>query len=390
MKTKRIFIIVGAIFFSVVSFAQEDWKPRIHFTGYLNSVVEYSDHADESAVKLPAEKHWGIGLAQVGFLATYKPLEKIEIKTTIVYSPWVRSWHDVLIEAYGKYRFNEKFNIGAGKFLTPLSPSNLSFYAPLNTSGVLPMVVSHHMFFPQSISGFQVAGAFGDDFKIDYNATYGNYYITDHIESGVLGIQGQEELWPFQGHYEVYEGNKPESYLGGSGRLAFNYQDFVNLGLNIFEGTESNLVVLDPATSEPSSFEPARQTSFGVDLHVNVKKIKLNTEYWMANAVTTKSATEYKMDYEGYYAELIYDGGQLKPWIRYEYIEDAQAVYTNGDFVNIPIVSYSGGIAYRPIYETIFKLEYRRVLIEDYQDTGLPSTDFQDYNYYLLSVVLSF
>ncbi|NVO09304.1 MAG: hypothetical protein HXX16_05005 [Bacteroidales bacterium] len=388
MKKKFGFFLLFLMLYYVNSFAQDEWKPQTHFTGYLNSIIEYSGHSNVSALGVPTEKHKGIGLAQAGFLATYKPLEKLEIKSTLVYSPWVRSLHDVVVEAFGQYTFNQGFKLGAGKFLTPLSPSNLYYYAPLNPSGVLPMVVSHHMFFPQSVSGIQITGSFGENLRMNYNVTYGNYYITDHVEGGIIGIQGQEEIVPFQGHYEVYEGNIPKSYLGGSGRLSFDFKEIGTLGLNIFEGTESNLVVLDAGTGNVSSLEEAKQRSLGVDLHLNIQKFKLNAEYWNADLKTTESVPIYSLVYKGYYAELIYDGGTLKPWLRYEYIEDAKAVFTDGSLVDLPMASYSSGIAYRPFYETIFKFEYRRCLVEKYQKTSY--TNFKDYNYYLLSFVLSF
>lgn len=390
MRTKLFYLFFGLSFLPMLLTAQNDWKPQTHFTGYINSVAEYSGHQDTSAIGLANPRHAGIGLAQVGFLASYKPLEKLEIKSTLVYSPWVRSWHDVVVESYGLYSFNNQLKVGAGKFLTPLSPSNLYFYAPLNPSGVLPNVVSHHMFFPQSISGFQVAGELGEDLKAKYNATYGNYYITDHLEGGVLGIQGQEEIVPFSGHYEVYSTSRPESYLGGSGRLSLEYTELMKLGLNLFDGTESNLVVLDPATGGPASFEQAKQISYGVDFHLNVKDIQLNAEYWYANIHTTKSVPEYKLNYTGYYGELIYNGTILKPWARYEYIEDAKAIFADGSLVDLPAVTYSAGLAYRPIYETIFKLEYRKILVKDYEKTDAPASSFKDYGYMCFSFVFSF
>ncbi|NVO09308.1 MAG: hypothetical protein HXX16_05025 [Bacteroidales bacterium] len=388
MKKKISFFLLFLMLHYMNSFAQDEWKPQTHFTGYINSIIEYSDHSSTSVIGVPTVKHRGIGLAQAGFLATYKPLEKLEIKSTLVYSPWVRSLHDVVVETFGQYTFNKGFKLGAGKFLTPLSPSNLYYYAPLNPSGVLPMVVSHHMFFPQSISGIQIAGSLGENLRLNYNATYGNYYITDHLEGGIIGIQGQEEIAQYAGHYEVYEGNIPKSYLGGSGRLSFDFKEIGTLGLNIFEGTESNLVLLDATTGNVSSLEEAKQRSLGVDLHLNIQKFKLNAEYWNADLKTTKSTPIYSLTYKGYYTELTYDGGAFKPWMRYEYIEDAKALFTDGSLVSLPMTTYSGGIAFRPIYETIFKLEYRRIMVEEHQKTPLPN--FKDYNYYLFSFVFSF
>ncbi len=390
MKKKLRIVLLGIITLSFSLYSQDSWEPQTFVTGYVNTIAEYSGHADTSVLGLPATKHWGVGLAQVGLLASYKPREKLEFKSTLVYSPWIRSWHDVVVELYSSYKFNEKLIVGVGKYLTPLSPSNLYFYAPLNHSGVIPMVVSHHIFFPQSISGFQVGGEMGDDLEVAYNVTYGNFYITDHLESGIIGVQGQEEIFPFQGHYEVYEGNRPESYLGGSARLAFKYNEIVKLGLNLFEGSEYNLIVLDPATGGVAAIEPATQRSLGTDLHITLKQFKLSGEYWSAKGKTTESATEYSLDYMGYYSELVYNGDKLKPWVRYEYMDDATAIFTDGSEVNLPLSSFSTGIAYRPIFETTFKLEYRRNMVSELEETDFDSEDFKDYNYFLFSVVLSF
>lgn len=394
MKNRHAILGIMLFISCSIATAQNGWEPQTFITGYINTIAEYSDHADTSVLGIPNDKHIGIGLAQVGLLISYKPMEQMEIKSTLVYSPWVRSWHDVVVETYASYKFNPLLKVGAGKYLTPLSPSNLYFYAPLNPSGVLPMAVSHHIFFPQSISGLQLAGETGGDLKIRYNLTYGNFYITDHLESGIIGIQGQEEIFPFSGHYEVYEGNRPESYLGGSGRVEFGYNNLFNLGLNIFEGTEYNIIRLDPATGAPASIEPAQQRSFGTDLHLNISNVKLNAEYWYAKNKTTDDAVfDIDIEYDGYYGEIIYDGDRIKPWLRYEYMNDAFTVLSDGSEVALPFNTFSGGIAYRPIFETTFKLEYRRVMVEKLEkldELVFDSSLLQDYNFFLFSFVLSF
>ena len=99
---------------------------------------------------------------------------------------------DLFVEAYGRYTFNEGFKVSLGKYLTPLSPVNQYFFAPLNTAASLPMLVSHHYLLPQSISGLQLSGEFGEDIKMGYNFTYGSYLSVGHSAFGMVGIQGRE------------------------------------------------------------------------------------------------------------------------------------------------------------------------------------------------------
>ena len=158
MKKSIFMMWVAAMFFSLNTMAQSDWTPTKQITGYVNAVAEWTDLGTLKDLN----KETGIGLSEAGFLASYKPLEKLELKTTLVYNHKMASFQDMLVEAYGIYSFSRGFKVGAGKFLTPLSPANVYFYAPVNPSGILPMMVSHHFLTPQSIAGIQFSGEFGE------------------------------------------------------------------------------------------------------------------------------------------------------------------------------------------------------------------------------------
>jgi hypothetical protein len=391
MKTKIKLLALFAL--SVfVSNAQDAWEPQTHFTGYLNAMIEY---ADIDALK---DHKTGIGLAEAGFLASYKPLEKLEIKGTLVYTHHVQNIQNLLVEAYGTYSFNDMLKVGGGKFLTPLSPVNTYFYAPLNISATLPMLVSHHVLVPQSIAGFQVAGEFGNDYKLKYNFTYGTYENLGHPKNGILGVLGHEEVVPLS-----VPDFEPEYLLGGSARLEGSYKGIVTLGLNYFDGTESTLLSAHPNTGVLIEYD-ASKYSFGVDAHLAIGGLKINAEYWLGEQTTNdavdlvdwSTGTPYQevvtAEYSAYYAEVMYTQGMFTPYVRYDFIQD---VIT--PVLDAPTDALSLGLAVRPIYETLFKLEYRKVNI-DYTGVGqdgidgvIPANDFQtSYNHFLFSTVISF
>ena len=43
MKARTLLLVSLSLFFSKSIVAQDNWEPRTHFTGYINSVAEYSD-----------------------------------------------------------------------------------------------------------------------------------------------------------------------------------------------------------------------------------------------------------------------------------------------------------------------------------------------------------
>ncbi|TLX71826.1 hypothetical protein E9993_19805 [Labilibacter sediminis] len=371
MKTKKLITSIVMLFIVLVStYAQDEWEPKVHLTGYVNTVVEYAnlDHLD---TKL------GMGLSDAGFLASYSPIENLELKATLVYTHHIPNIQSLVVEAYGTYAISDNFKVGAGKFLTPLSPVNTYFYAPLNISVTLPMIVSHHFLLPQSISGFQVSGEFGDKVNFKYNLTYGNYTNLGHALGGILEVQGQEDITNVLPHIDLPE-LETQYLLGGSARFEASFQDVFSLGLNYFDGTQSTAIVAEELV-------PAKKYSWGVDGHLNLSGLKINGEYWKGQQQTTDLAQNLTSKYKGYYAEAMYQAGIFTPFVRYDFIEDI-----NGSGLQAPTTAKSLGVAIRPIFETLFKIEYRKVNV-DYAGGITNFYDFQDnYNHWLFSTVISF
>lgn len=381
MKAKILLFVSLCLFISKSIIAQDNWEPRTHFTGYINSVAEYSDQQN-------LKKDYAIGLSELGFLASYKPLEKLEFKTTLVYSNYTFHVSQLFVEGYGMYHFSDGFKLGVGRFLTPLSPVNLYFYAPLNPSGVVPMLVSHHFLFPQSINGFQIAGEFdaSSKLKLGYNVCIGSYAYINHFESGVLGIQAQEDSYPSFGYYDT-EADKINNYLCGTGRIYASIGDMVTLGANYFKA-DAQQVTQD--VNGKFIYYPSTKYTYGFDMHVNIANVKVNGEYWAGKQKTTSETDaalgkHIENDYEGYYGEFIYDGDVFKPFVRYDYIKDVTV-----NLVGLPTQAATAGLAFRPRFETLVKLEYKRIMARKITDIGNRIYEDHNYNYAQLSFVLSF
>jgi len=383
-------MFIGCILFANAQ-EESEWKPYMLITGYINTVAEYTDLQNFKDLN----KDMAIGLADAGVLLSYKPLPKVEIKSTLVYTHYISNIQSLLVEAYGTYRVNDYLKFGAGKFLTPLSPVNQYFYAPVNVSGILPMVVSHHFLLPQSISGFQISGVVGADIKAGYNITYGSYLTSGHPKYGVLAIQGFEDIAPTVDP-EIHK-NFYNYYLGGSGRAFLNFKDMLNVGVNYFDGTRATMpitLLTDPANNiSVIKIINSKKYSLGFDMQMNYRNLKINGEYWYGENKEIETNDELSFNYSGYYVEAMYEAGIFTPFIRYDVIDDLKSPV----FLSFPdnlvynftskATSIGGGVAIRPMYELMIKLDYRHLTI-DYSDN---SNNFpKSYNHGVLSVIYSF
>lgn len=381
MKTKLGLLFLLSALWGFNLFAQDEGESRTHFTGYVNAVAEYSD-----AIKL--KKDYAFGLSDIGFLGTYRLNDKLEFKATLVYSHYTFHISQLFVEGYGQYNVADELKLGVGRFLTPLSPVNLYFYAPLNPSGVVPMLVSHHFLFPQSISGFKINGEFelGSSFKFGYAGTLGTYAYINHFESGVLSLQAQEDSYPSFGYYDT-EADKINNYLCGTARAYGIINNMFTLGFNYFKA-DAQQVTQD--VNGNFIYYPSRKYTWGVDAHLQVNNFKLNGEYWAGTQETTKKTDEIlgahtENDYEAYYGEFIYDGDVFKPFVRYDFIKDVTV-----NKVGLPTTAATIGLAVRPRFETLLKFEYKRVFAREITNIGAREYRDSDYNYAQFSFVLSF
>jgi hypothetical protein len=379
MKTGRIFGTLFIVLLGTTVLAQDEWEKVTHFTGYVNAVAEYSDSKN-------LKKDYAVGVSEIGFLATYKPSRNLEFKSTLVYSHYTFHVSQLFVEGYGMYHFNDGLKFGVGRFLTPLSPVNLYFYAPLNPSGVVPMLVSHHFLFPQSISGFQLGGNFepSANFKWGYNLSAGTYQYINHFESGVLSILSQEDSYPSFGYYDT-EADKINNYLSATARLHITLNNKFTVGANYFTGDAQQVT----QSEGRFIYYPSTKYTWGIDGHLTLSNLKVNAEYWAGRQQTTPETDDIighiENSYEAYYAEAIYDGDVFKPFFRYDYIKD---ITVNG--VGLPTKAATIGIAVRPLFETLLKLEYKRILAREITDIGNQVYNNYNYNYMQMSFVLSF
>ena len=90
----------------------------------------------------------------------------------------------MLNEANIQYKVGEKAGIKVGRFLTPLSPMNTYYYAPVNSSATLPVLVSNHEFFPLNMDAVSYNGNIGENFKISYELFAGGYRNTTWMKTG--------------------------------------------------------------------------------------------------------------------------------------------------------------------------------------------------------------
>ena len=405
---------------------EEDWEPQTFVSGYASSIAEFTNQNDHRE----ANRDIGIGLAQVGFLVSHKPTPNIEIKGTFVWDQQIADLQSMMVEAYGIYSFSDQFKVGVGKFLTPLSPVNTYFYAPLNPSVSLPMVVTHYLLTPQSISGLQFAGELGSDWKVNYNVTYGSYTTFGHISTGIIGLIGREDVVQIIG--TDFDNGRNRYELGGSARVAVEKGVF-SLGLNYFEGTRATLPLSDvTAPGEIKAFT-SRKFALGTDVHLNFNdRLKFNAEYWYAENgtkdidenfnPTTGSNLDITSELDGWYAELLYTVGKFTPYIRYEEVNDISSRVFAGDprvadptggfgvpldpadptnrtpwgtqlgELVLPTSAIGVGIAYRPIYELLLKADFRSIENVPNRYTLENSSTIQEERFYhfIMSAVFSF
>ncbi len=401
MKKSILLMLAGVMCFSLSTMAQDDWTPTKQITGYINTVAEWTDLGPLKNLN----KESGIGLSEVGFLVSYKPLENLEVKSTLVYNHHMVSFQDMLVEAYGIYTFNAGLKVAAGKFLTPLSPANVYFYAPINPSGILPMMISHHFLTPQSIAGIQLSGEFGEGPKLGYNVTYGTYSTRGHIKGGIIGLIGAEDENLFE-IGAMHENVMQKYNLGGSARVYTSVNDMFSIGLNYFQGTRASLSygivdLADPGAGVQTGQVPSVKHNYGLDIHFNYNGlIEVNAEYWEGSNTTTDMESELSFDFTGYYGEVIINKGWFSPFARYEYLSDygvmaqflnAPAGYPTTQTGGMSLTSIGGGLAIRPIYEFMLKLDFRRIDPEvDDLLANENGTQLTPFNHMMASIIISF
>jgi hypothetical protein len=352
MRTK-LFTILALLSMSAALFAQEEWEPQTNITGY--GVLEYNYFKDLQYY----DRDYAFSLSEAGILASYKPKEKLQLKAVFVYRPEYR-FDQMLNEVYAEYSFNSYFQLKGGRFLVPVSPMNTYYYAPVNNSATLPMLITNHEFFPLNIDGLSVNGKIGENFKVDYDLFFGGFRNALWLKTGPLGLFADENNY-FQRviNLDTLASNQSNAndklHAGGGAHIGFSYKEFVNIGLNTFR---SNEVVTgsipDWLTGEIVEYASVvKKKSYGISGTFKFSTVKIIGEYWNTDVKMDFLGMPLKMKYKGAFAELSNTfANKFTPYIRYEYHE------IPGNLNSIDYYRYTGGINYKPMFETTIKLEY--------------------------------
>lgn len=342
MKTTRtslIMIIVLTMFIATSVNAQGEWEPQKRFTGYVSSEFNYFNRLKGY------ENEYGLALSEAGLLTSYQPRKDIIFKVVFVYRPDF-SIEQMINEANVQYSITDRLNLKVGRFLTPLSPVNTYYYAPVNTSATLPVLVSNHEFFPLNMDALSINGSLGNDFKLSYELFAGGYDNTTWMTTGAVGFFGDEVAYYKQqigSPYTIDGSYSGTRNLALGGNVRFAYQDYIKIGMNVFNPKTETMPIYVHAYDAVRNFK-SQKLSYGLDVKITLNTTQLRGEIWNADV---KIDTD-DVDLKGSFIELSQTIGKLSPFVRYE-------DQTTND---IDFQRYTVGIAYKPTFETTFKLEY--------------------------------
>jgi hypothetical protein len=363
---KRQFLLLLIFVFAIITgtiSAQEnaEWEPQTNITGYLATQFEYFPE-----IKF-FNREYGIAVTEAGILASYKPIEKLEIKTVFVYRPNY-SIEQMINEANAEYSFGDFLKVKGGRFLTPLSPMNTYYYSPVNHSATLPMIITNHEFFPLNINGISANGSFGDEFKIGYDAFLGGFYNTLWLQTGAVGLFGSENNYftaVMNGDSSMTVGSDANKSLqtGGGGHLAASYKDNITVGFGIFNSAETTQNTREGANGETiTTFTYFDKFSYGANLKLKLNSLKLIGEYWQTKVTSPDFGDTFELEYKGGFVELSNNFGKITPYARYEY----HSVPRDQDYNR-----YTLGFNYKPIFEITIKLEYLYYKYQELDQGGL-------------------
>jgi hypothetical protein len=362
MNKVKISVIAVLLFISVKIFSQEtEWEPQTNLTGY--GAIEYNYFKDLKFF----DRDYAISLTEAGILASYRPKEKLTLKTVFVYRPGY-SFDQMLNEANAEYKFADFLKVKGGRFLTPLSPMNTYYYSPVNNSATLPMIITNHEFFPLNMDAISVNGKIGENFKIDYDAFFGGFRNALWLKTGSMGLFADENNY-FQRviNQDTLESNTSNAndrlHFGGGAHLGFSFKDYITIGFNMFKSREAvSGSIPDMMGGVLEYTSDIEKSSFGINTMIKYSTLRLIGEYWKTNVDMDFLGFPLEMTYKGAFAELSNTFGKFTPYVRYEYHDIPQG------YANLDYYRYTGGINYKPMFETTLKLEY---LYYKYQSLNL-------------------
>lgn len=322
-----------------ISFSQSSWEPQKNITGYLSTEFNYFDELENY------DYNSGAALSEAGLLMSYQPTSNLTLKGVFVYRPDYKI-DKMVNELSGEYKVSSFLNIKGGRFLQALSPMNTYYYAPVNTSATLPTIVSNNEFFPLNISGVSLNGIIGTDFKFKYDLFGGSYSNDMFLGTGALGFFGKENNYFNKLANDETTTLHDYNNLAVGGTVGFAYKNFIEVGVGAFNPRTQITPIQDPSTGQLVDLEIEKVT-YGMNFTLQYNNTKLTGEIWRAKLEVPNFPLELN-DYNGYYAMLSHRINKVTPYVRYE----------DQSVLDIEYSRFTGGLNYKPSFETTFKLEY--------------------------------
>ncbi|MCC5926449.1 MAG: hypothetical protein JJU41_07795 [Bacteroidetes bacterium] len=331
-------------------YSQGFWEPQTNITGYIATEFNYFDELQDYRT------NYGSAVSEAGILITYQPTERFTMKSVFVYRPDF-TFDQMLNEAFGQYSLSQKVNIKVGRFLLPVSPMNTYYYAPVNTSATLPVLITNNEFFPLNIDGVSVNGSIGNEFRVSYDLFGGGYRNTTWLKTGAVGFFGDESAYfkkQIGSEFTVDQSYQNTYNVAFGGSVAFSYNNFVTLGFSAFKPIdetvplgvnlpENALFPGSPATYIIQEFT-FEKIAYGVNLRLQHENTRFVAELWDSNL----KADGGDVDLNGAFAELSHTINRFTPYVRYEQQQTDDVEFRR----------YTAGINYKPTFERALKLEY--------------------------------
>ena len=354
--------IILAVFITLLSvgtaFSQDFWEPQTNITGYISTELNYFDGVDNLDVT------YGTAISEAGILVTYQPTSNFTLKSVFVYRPGFQ-FDQMLNEAYGQLKVNDYVNVKVGRFLLPLSPMNTYYYAPVNTSATLPLLVSNHEFFPLNADGISLNGKSGEDVKLSYDLFAGGFRNTTWLRTGAVGFFGSEVTYfsTKQGDPISIDESFNNTYnVAAGGNVALSYKQFATVGFSLFKQKDYIIPIGanvpadflypgSPAMYVVQDYE-AKKLSYAFNAKLKYENTTVYGEYWTGDLNINN--TDYDLD--GAFVVVSQTINKVTPYVRFEHQTTTSVEYNR----------YTVGINYKPSFTRTVKAEY--MLYE--QETG--------------------
>jgi len=377
--SKKLTTLALSSIFVMGTWAQEqegEWEKQKQITGYIATELDYFPNLENR------NRDYGVALSEAGILASYQCTPDLTIKGVFVYRPGL-TFDQMLNEANAQYKAKDFLNITVGRFLTPLSPMNTYYYAPVNNSATLPMIISHHEFFPLNMDALSLNGNVGNNWVFDYNVFAGGYQNSLWLKTGALGLFGAEDQYFGEDAASYIDPNTINaSYsFGGGAHLGVKWQDYLTIGVNTLLSSPGDLIVNIPVngvnTDVPLIVD---RFAYGLNIKAKYHTLQLLGEFWQSDLDFSNSSLNIKESslLKGTFVELSNSFGKLIPYARYEFHDGLDLKYER----------YTAGINYRPTFETCFKLEY--LYYTHPEESSIGGEDESDLDGFVATIIFSF